>query len=148
MAWSYSDSLSTNRDRVRLTIGDTNTNDQILPNETIDALLTDNGDDVLLASISSVRAIIAKYSRELSRGAIGMSADMTVFVAHYRDLLSDLIKQTRGLSGVRYKSAFSQSRKETIESDDDYIRPFAAVGRDDYPGSGQNSPGNDDSDKY
>ena len=148
MAWSFDESLSTNRDKVRLKIGDTNTNDQILANETIDALLTEHSSDVMLTTISCVRAIIAKFSRELSRGAIGMSADMTVFVAHYQDLLSDLIKQNRGNSGVRYKSAFSDSRKETIESDDDYIQPFAAVGRDDYPGSGQNSPGNDNGDKY
>jgi len=148
MAWSFDESLSTNRDKVRLKIGDTNTNDQILANETIDALLTEHGSDVMLTTISCVRAIIAKFSRELSRGAIGMSADMTVFVAHYQDLLSDLIKQNRGNSGARYKSAFSDSRKETIESDDDYIQPFAAVGRDDYPGSGQNSPGKDNGDKY
>tara|TARA_R110000824_G_scaffold169764_1_gene346895 strand:+ start:318 stop:764 length:447 start_codon:yes stop_codon:yes gene_type:complete len=148
MAWSYSDSLSTTRDRVRLNIGDTNTNDQILPNETIDALLTENSDDVLITTISCVRAIIAKYSRELARGAIGMSADMTVFVAHYQELLTDLIKQNRGNSGVRYASAFSISRKETIESDSDYVKPFAAVGRDDYPGSGQNSPGDDNGDDY
>ena len=148
MAWSFDESLSTNRDKVRLKIGDTNTNDQILANETIDALLTEHSSDVMLTTISCVRAIIAKFSRELSRGAIGMSADMTVFVAHYQDLLSDLIKQNRGNSGVRYKSAFSDSRKETIENDDDYVRPFAAVGRDDYPGSGQNTPGSDDSDRY
>jgi hypothetical protein len=147
MSWSFDDSLSTNRDKVRLRIGDTNTNDQILSNETIDALLTEHSSDVMLATISSVRAIIAKYSRNMSRSAVGMSADMAVFVAHYQDLLSDLIKQNRGNSGVRYTSAFSESRKETIESDSDYIRPFASVGMDDYPGSGQNNPG-DDSDDY
>lgn len=148
MAWSYSDSLSTDRDKIRLKIGDTDTNDQILPNETIDALLTEHSDDVMLTTISCVRAIIAKYSRKLNRSAAGMSADMTVFVAHYQELLSDLVKQNRGNSGTRYKSAFNISRKETIESNPDYVKPFAAVGRDDYPGSGQNSPGNDNSDDY
>jgi len=148
MSWSFNESLTTDRDKVRLRIGDTDTNDQILSNETIDALLTEHGSDVMLATISCVRAIIAKYARNMTRGAVGMTADMSVFVAHYQELLSDLIKQNRGNSGVRYKSAFSESRKETIESDDDYIRPFAAVGRDDYPGSGQNSPGNDNGDDY
>jgi len=148
MAWSFNESLSTDRDKVRLKIGDTDTNDQILANETIDAILTEHSSDVMLATISCVRAIIAKYSRKLNRSAAGMSADMTVFVAHYQQLLSDLIKQNRGNSGARYKSAFSDSRKETIESDDDYVQPFAAVGRDDYPGSGQNSPGNDNGDNY
>tara|TARA_R110000824_G_C15230416_1_gene678493 strand:+ start:127 stop:573 length:447 start_codon:yes stop_codon:yes gene_type:complete len=148
MAWSYSDSLSTDRDKIRLKIGDTDTNDQILPNETIDALLTEHSDDVMLTTISCVRAIIAKYSRKLSRSAVGMSADMTVFVTNYQQLLAELIKQNRGNSGVRYASAFSTSRKETIESDSNYTKPFAAVGRDDYPGSGQNSPGDDNADDY
>ena len=148
MSWSFNESLTTSRDKVRLKIGDTDTNDQILSNETIDALLTEHSDDVMLATISCVRAIIAKYARNLNRSAVGMSADLTVFVAHYQELLSDLIKQNRGNSGGRYKSAFSDSRKETIESDDDFVRPFASIGRDDYPGSGQNSHGNDDGDDY
>lgn len=147
MSWSFNESLTTNRDKVRLKIGDTDTNDQILSNETIDALLTEHNSDVLLTTISCVRAIIAKFSRNLNRGAIGLTADMSLFVAHYQELLSDLIKQNRGNSGVRYVSAFSDSRRETIESDDDFIRPFAAIGRDDYPGSGQNDAG-DDSDEY
>lgn len=148
MSWSFDDSLTTTRDKVRLRIGDTNANDEILSNETIDALLTEHSDDVMLATISCVRAIIAKFSRNLNRGAAGMTADMSVFVAHYQELLSDLIKQNRGNSGVRYKSASSVSRKETIESDTDFIPPFASVGMDDYPGSGQNSPGDPDADDY
>ena len=148
MAWSFNESLTTDRDKVRLRIGDTDTNDQILSNETIDALLTEHSSDVMLATISCVRAIIAKYARNMTRGAIGMTADMSVFVAHYQELLSDLIKQNRGNSGVRYASAFSDSRKEAIESDSNFIQPFASVGMTDYPGSGQNSPGDDDADDY
>jgi len=147
MSWSFDDSLTTDRDKVRLKIGDTDTNDQILSNETIDALLTEHSDDVMLTTISSVRAIIGKYARQMNRGAVGMSADMSIFVTHYQDLLSDLIKQNRGNSGARYKSAFNISRKDTIESNSDYITPFANVGMDDYPGSGQRSP-DDDSDDY
>ena len=147
MSWSFNESLTTDRDKVRLRIGDTNTDDQILSNETVDALLTEHSDDVMLATISCVRAIIAKYSRNLNRGAIGMTADMSIFVTQYQELLSDLIKQNRGNSGVRYKSAFNESRKDTIESDAEYIPPFASVGMTDYPGSGQNSPGDPDSDE-
>tara|TARA_R100001086_G_scaffold244873_1_gene175133 strand:+ start:330 stop:773 length:444 start_codon:yes stop_codon:yes gene_type:complete len=147
MSWSFNESLTNNRDKVRLKIGDTDTNDQILSNETIDALLTEHSSDIMLTTISCVRAIIAKYSRNMTRGAIGLTADMTVFVTHYQELLSDLIKQNRGNSGVRFAGGFSDSRKETIESDDDFIRPFASVGMTDYPGSGQNDAG-DDSDEY
>lgn len=136
MSWSFDDSLSTNRDKVRLKIGDINTADQILSNETIDALLTEHGSDVELSAISCCRAIIAKYNRALDRNAAGMSANRSIIVDNYRALLSELLKANRGNSGARYSGSFSRDRKETIESDPDFIEPFARSGQFDYPGTG------------
>ena len=143
MSWSFSDSLSTDRDKVRFKIGDTDTDDQILSNEILDALLTEWSNDVHLTAIAAVRSIIAKFARSLDRSAVGMSGNRSIFTQHYQDLLSDLIKQNRGNSGVRYKGSFDRSRKDTIESDSDFVRPFSGVGRDDFPGTG---PSDDDPD--
>lgn len=146
MSWSYSDSLSTNKDKVRLRIGDTDTNDQLLSNETIDALLSEHGDDIVLSSISSIRAIIAKFSRTVDRNAAGMSANRSIIVENYRQLLKELLAANRGNSGARYKGSFSKSRQETIEDDTDFILPFARSGQFDYPGTGENDrdPDSDD----
>ena len=47
MTWSYNENLSTDRDKVRFRIGDTDTDDQLLSNETIDAILVIRNDVVL-----------------------------------------------------------------------------------------------------
>jgi hypothetical protein len=73
VSWSYSDSLTTNKDKVRLKIGDTDTNDQLLSNETIEALLTEHNNDLDLTAISCVRAIIAQFNRTIDRNAAGMT---------------------------------------------------------------------------
>jgi len=146
MSWSYDESLTSNRDKVRLKIGDVDTNDQLLSNETLDALLTEWGSDVMLTSIAAVRAIIAAFSRTLARSAAGMSADRTIFFTHYQELLADLLKQNRGNSGARYKGSYSYDRQETIEDDSDFIQPAFKSGQWDYPGTGPDSkdPDSDD----
>ena len=62
MSWSYSDSLSSDRDKLRFKIGDVDTNDQLLSNELLDALLTTRGDPTL-AAINAVEGILAKFAR-------------------------------------------------------------------------------------
>ena len=144
MAWSFSDSLSTNLDKVRLKLGDTETTDQILQNETISALLTEHSDDVNLATIACCRAIIAKYNRTIDRNAAGMSANRSIIVENYRQLLAELLRANRGNAGARYKGSFSRDRQETIEDDSDFILPFARSGSFDYPGTGDDSDINED----
>ena len=139
MTWSFNESLSSDVDKVRLKLGDTDTSDQILQNETISALLTQHSDDIDLATIACCRAIIAKYNRALDRSAAGMSANRSIIVDNYRDLLKELIQANRGNSGAVYSGSFSRSRKETIEDDSDFILPFAREGEFDYPGTGQNN---------
>jgi len=138
MSWSFSDSLGSNLDKVRLKLGDTDSTDQILQNETINALLTEHNNDIDLTAISCCRAIIAFYSRALNRGAVGLSADRGAIVQNYRELLSDLLRANRGNAGARYSGSFSRSRKETIEDDSDFIDPAGKVGEFDYPGTGVN----------
>tara|TARA_R110000824_G_C14951674_1_gene650997 strand:- start:129 stop:578 length:450 start_codon:yes stop_codon:yes gene_type:complete len=147
MSWSYNESLPTDRDKVRLKVGDVDTADQLLSNETLDALLTENSSDIVLTSIAAVRAIIASYTRTLARSAAGMSADTTIFFTHYQELLADLLKQNRGNSGARYSGSFSRSRQETINSDSDFIKPDFSRGEFDYPGTG-NSSKDEDSDEF
>jgi hypothetical protein len=138
VSWSYSDSLTTNTDKVRLKIGDTDTNDQLLSNETIEALLTEHNNDLDLTAISCVRAIIAQFNRTIDRNAAGMTANRSIIVENYRQLLKELLAANRGNSGARYKGSFSRDRQETIEDDSDFILPFARSGEFDYPGTGEN----------
>ncbi|MAB56865.1 MAG: hypothetical protein CL524_04870 [Aequorivita sp.] len=147
MSWSYSESLGSNLDKVRLKLGDTVSTDQLLSNETINALLTEHNQDIDLATISCCRAIIAQFNRTIDRSGAGMNANRSIIVENYRQLLGELLKLNRGNSGARYDGSFSRSRKETIEDDSDFILPSGRESEFDYPGTGKNS--NDpDWDKY
>ena len=148
MTWSFSESLSTNLDKVRLKLGDTDTNDQILQNETINALLTEHNNDITLTAISCCRAIIAKYNRTIDRSAAGMSANRSIIVENYRQLLTDLLRADRGNSGAVYNGSFSRDRKETIEDDSDFITPFSRSGDFDHPGTDSRSTDDDNWDEY
>jgi len=64
MTWSYDDSLPTDRDKVRFRIGDTDSEEELLSNETLDALLVIR-DDVVLASIDAYKRS-SRSSRERS----------------------------------------------------------------------------------
>ena len=146
MAFTFNDSLSSNLDKVRFKIGDTDSTDQLLQDATINALLTEHNNDIELTAISCVRAIISTFNRTVDRNAAGMTANRSIIVQNYRDLLHDLLKQNRGNSGVRYKGSISRDRKETIEDDSDFIMPFSRTGQDDYPGTGPMERDPDDSD--
>ena len=76
-------------------------------------------------------------------GAIAILQDRGAIVQNYRELLSELIKANRGNAGARYSGSFSRDRKETIESDSDFVKPAGRVGGMDYPGTGVD---NDDPD--
>jgi len=135
VSWTFSESLTTTRDKLRLRIGDTDSGDPLLSNETLDVLLTDKGDDLALASIDAVRAIIAKLGREFDRSAAGVSGSRSQKVQHFHDLLKQLTKESRLSTGV-VVGGLSSNRKETIEDDSDFPRPSFSVGSDDLPPKG------------
>ena len=64
MTWSYDNTVlsTSNKDAVRLIIGDTDTADQLLADEEIDYYLTKHG-VVLRAASESARAVAAKFAR-------------------------------------------------------------------------------------
>ena len=124
MSWSYSDSLSTDRDRLRFRIGDVDTNDQLLSNETLDALLTARPDPTL-AAIDAIEGILAKFAREIDRGSLGLGGSRSQKTQFYRDLLKELrAEAARGDTGAFFGGG-SVSAKETIQEDEDKpLTPF------------------------
>ena len=124
MSWSYSDSLSTDRDRLRFRIGDVDTNDQLLSNETLDALLTARPDPTL-AAIDAIEGILAKFAREIDRGSLGLGGSRSQKTQFYRDLLKELrAEAARGDTGAFFGGG-SVSGKETIREDEDKpLTPF------------------------
>jgi hypothetical protein len=61
--WIYNPSLTTDRDKVRFLIGDTDENEPLLQDEEIDFLLSENT-DIYLAASSAAESISAKFARQ------------------------------------------------------------------------------------
>jgi hypothetical protein len=152
--WSYSENPNqTNRDKVRFLIGDTDTDDQLVFNEEIAAVLSDYGltagtapttDDtknLLLASADIADALALKFARQVDTKNMSLSISKSQRAKAFKDCA----KQLRGRAGVTvnangnsavlaefFVGGLSVDDKQSIESDSDYIEPAFKRGQDDH----------------
>lgn len=130
MTWTFDDTdLSTDLARVRLTIGDTNTNDQGLTDEVIAYFLDDVGDDIIHGSLQAARALRAKWQRDIDRNNLGVSSPRSQKVQHLNDTISEL-EQRLSYKGTPFLGGVSDDRAASLESDTDF--PTPAFRRDDF----------------
>ena len=124
MSWSYSDSLSTDRDLLRFRIGDTDTQEQLLSNELLDALLTTRASQTL-AAIDAVQGILAQFARDIDRSALGMGGARSQKTQFYRDLLKELrAEAARADTGVFFGGGSISQKESNLEDEDKPIPPF------------------------
>lgn len=127
MAWTYSgDPASSEKDYVRFLVGDTDTNDQLVQDEEIEAVLADEG-NVSLAAAIIAEAIAGKYSRlaDISVGKTSISYSQRA--ASYLALATRLRKQSKQKAIFRvrpYAGGISRSDKENVENNDDRVKPI------------------------
>ena len=140
MTWTFSDSIATDKDKVRLRIGDTDTDDQLLSDETLDALLAIRA-DVVLCAIDACRAILAKLARDIDRSAVGMSGSRSQKTQHYKDILATLIKESGGETRIKV-GGISKSDNDTLRDDSDFEKPTFTVGMNDSVDSSGGDNGN------
>lgn len=125
MTWTYSDPSASDKDAVRLLIGDTDTDDQQLSDEEIEYLLTQYTNVYRAASLAA-KTLAAKYSRQ-----VGSSIEtLRVFAAdrykQYMDLSGKLNteykRQGAGGLGTPIVTGVSQSDIALVESDEDRVK--------------------------
>lgn len=136
MTWTYSTALTLDRDKVRIRVGDTNTNDQLLSDEEIAALLTAFSSDITLTVIGCIRIIIAKLARDYDRSNLGMSAQRSQKVQHYKDLLAEYMgsgPEGLGTKAEMFVGGLSKADEESFDDDSDYKGPDLRRGMDDKP---------------
>lgn len=133
MTFTYSSSsIATDLAKVRLTIGDTDSNSPLLTDEEINYFLGEK-DDIVLAACDCVRAIIAKLARDVDRSNLGMSASRSQKQQHYQDLLGRLEAQAMSAGGELFVGGTSLAEKESLEEDDDFEGSAFSRDRDDNP---------------
>ena len=131
MTWSFSEaSLSTSeKDQVRLLIGDTDTSDQLISDEAITFYLSQRS-NVNLAAADACDSIAAKFARQVDTRNGALSVPASQRSEAYRQLGADLRVQNAELAGAFFGGQ-SIDGKIDLETDTDAIQPRFARGMND-----------------
>lgn len=138
MTWTYSStSISTDLAKVRLLVGDTNTNDQLLTDEEV-AYFQTLDTDLRLVAARCCDAIVAKLSRNIDRSNLGMSATRSQSIQHYMDLADRLRKEARsaGANPIAAPDNFGGPSQADVDgyNEDTDRGPLFYRGMNDTPG--------------
>ena len=128
MTFTYSStSIGTNLAKVRLRLGDTDSDDPLLTDEEINTFLADSssGTDIRGASLKACRAIVAKFARNVNDSVAGINSSKTSKFSQYKELLAVLEDDVRASStATPFVGGISRDRSDTADDDDDF-RPHS-----------------------
>lgn len=131
MTWTYGSDPTVQLDRVRILVGDTDENDQLISDEEIGLYLTGGywaaaSDHLAAASVAG--AIAAKFARRAdSLSAGGTSVNWGGLVDRYRTLATELAERgalEAGLSAAPFGGGISISDVDARNADTDRVAPF------------------------
>ena len=129
---SFNTSLATNMDKVRFECGDTDTTAEQVADATITALLTMEGDNVLLTAARVCDHLAAKYSAIVStaNGALSIS-DAQSRAEAFRKRAAELRVRARAEAGTSAHvvvggQTFTQA--DRMDADTDTIKPRVRMG--------------------
>jgi len=141
MAWTYgADPANTNRDAVRLLIGDTDTNDQQLQDSEVDYFLSQfgavgtgnlNSGACVPAAVRCCEALVAKYARQTDTTNQGLRVAASKRMQHYQSLAETLRLQEATVAEV-FLGGSKYSEAEKLDDNDNLIPPSFRRGMDDW----------------
>ena len=139
MTWTYSGNpADSDRDKVRFLVFDTDTNDQLLSNEEIAWLLSEQT-NVYLAAANAAEVIAAKFAKDITRSAVGLSATVGNRAQFYLDL-ADTLRDQGGTTNQRaevFAGGLTVSGKDSLDSDSDAVQPSFRIGEFDWNGGSE-----------
>ena len=139
MTWTYSGNpADSDRDKVRFLVFDTDTNDQLLSNEEIAWLLSEQT-NVYLAAANAAEVIAAKFAKDITRSAVGLSATVGNRAQFYLDL-ADKLRDQVGTTNQRaevFAGGLTVSGKDSLDSDSDAVQPSFRIGEFDWNGGSE-----------
>lgn len=137
MSWSYSatdlntTTASGRLNSVRLLVGDTDTNDQLVQNEEITFALGQTGDNIYYAAAWVCRSIAAKFSRMVDTQLDGaLSANYSDRAKQYQQLAVQVENQGKKTSGKSlgvFAGGISNSDMSVANQDSDRVKPAFAI---------------------
>ena len=130
MAWTYSNTLTTPRDRVRYLLGDTDTTAQLEQDETVNAAIVLYGEALGTATLAE--GLASRFARAPDTfGADGLSVSWRERVQTWLTLASNIRSREASLAAQALAAASAVlggsgyllgSRGETLTSE--YVRPY------------------------
>jgi len=127
MTWSYNSALTTDKDKVRFYIGDTDQTNQLLQDEEINFLLTEIT-NVLLAAAYAAKAVAAKFSRQADKAVGDLRISLSQKAQTYMALAADLEKRATTASAyptwqepeeeARFELGMMESNSVIADEDD------------------------------
>ena len=129
MTWTYIDPSTYNKDKVRVWIGDTNQDRQLLSDEDITYFLTRAGDNIFRACADCCEAIASKFARDASTRVRGNMVDIDNVWQNYKQLAKDF--RTRVIGSQMPFAVIKDSQKDTLRDDTDLTKPGIRVGMTD-----------------
>jgi hypothetical protein len=133
MTWTYgNDPANSTRDELRLLVGDTDTNDQLLSDEEVAYYLAQHGDDALASAPSACEGIAAMFSRQANFTNQGLSVSASERAKAYLALASELRDRAISVADI-FVGGLTISGKEALDDDSDAVQPSFRIGIDDNP---------------
>lgn len=136
MTWNYLPqstlALTSNKDQVRIIIGDTDKKEQLLQDEEINLIIDlkaagETVDQTIItnAAIYCLGALVAKFSR-LGKIKIGdISSDGSTIAAQFRKRIEDLEEEkSSGSFALPIFGGLSLAEKQDLSADSDGVQPF------------------------
>lgn len=142
MTWTYDTALTADRDKIRLMIGDTDTNDQQFSDEELTYFRTEAGNN-RGAALMAVEGLIAKYSRQVDKRVGDLSLSASQRVAQYKALRQTILDREIA-TAQPFAGGISISSKQTYEDDTDLVRPSFYRTLQENPGVVEDVPDTDD----
>lgn len=130
MAWTYDPKLVTDKDRVRLLLGDTSSSAPLLQDEEIAGLIAVYG-GAHAATIAAARALAAKYSREADKWVGDLKILASQKSKAFLELATALAEGGSPSYGVPSAGGIRISEKENMEDDTNRVSP--SFKRDQFP---------------
>lgn len=136
MAWTYTDDPTTvPSDLVRLLIGDTDSNDQLMTDGAIDYALNRYSNDAYRAAALCARQLAAKFAREVDSSLESVRLSASQKHAQYMKLAVEIEKQGGISSEIGgFVDGVSVASVETNREDTDRLSPSFLQGQFNNPG--------------
>lgn len=127
MVWDYSgDPADSTKDAVRFLIGDTNHDAQLLSDEEIAWLLSQNADDVYVAAQRALTQLATRYSGKADKAVGDLKISYSQLSKQFAERASDVLAQAEqggGLVATPYAGGISRSDKQLDETNSDRVDP-------------------------